>query len=286
MSKYTLVIPAKNEYEHLGGVIYTLQKNVENQSIKIIVVNDGSTDNTSNLCEKYNVIEIKHNYSKGNGAAIKTGLRNVDTEHVILMDADGQHNPDEIKKLIKKYEEGYDMVIGARSRNDHASLFRKYANIIYNKLTTWIVGHKVKDLTSGFRVANTEKMREFIELYPNGFSYPTTSTIAFFRAGYTVGYERINVEKRRGEVGSHINLWKDGVRFFIIIFKIGVLYSPMKIFFPLSMAHILIGVLYYLYTFINDGRFTNMSALLLSNAVMIFLIGLVAEQITMLIYRK
>lgn len=279
---FSIVIPCKNDARFLEKVLLE----IDCDRYKLIVINDGDDSETEKVCKKFRVVEIKHSYSKGNGAAIKTGLRLVETKNVIMMDADGQHNPKDICKLVSKFEEGYDLVVGARTKNDHASQFRKYANIIYNKLSSWIVGHKVEDLTSGFRVANTEKMKEFIDLYPNGFSYPTTSTMAFFRAGYSVGYEKINVKQRSGEADSHINIWKDGIRFFLIIFKIGVLYSPMKIFFPLSFAHALIGVFYYLYTFLTDGRFTNMSALLLSNAVMIFLIGLVAEQITMLIYRK
>ncbi|MGI0117385.1 glycosyltransferase family 2 protein [Zooshikella sp. RANM57] len=276
----TVILPCKNE----GNSLAKLLPRIKNITNEIIVINDASIDKTSEICKENQVKEVVHAYTKGNGASIKSGLRLVKTKHVILMDADGQHDPEEINKLINKIEQGYDMVVGARSSKDHATIFRRLANSLYNKLSSWIVGHKIKDLTSGFRVANTEKMKEFIDLYPNGFSYPTTATIAFFRAGYSVGYEYVKVKQRNGK--SHIKIYQDGVKFLLIIFKICTLYSPLKIFFPLSIAHIMLGLMYYLYTFWTQNAFTNMGLLLIGNGVLIFLVGLVSEQITSMMYRK
>lgn len=282
MSKLSIVIPAKNEEVPLTTLIPLL---LETQpESEIIIVNDGSTDNTAKLCESLNIKCISHPYSKGNGAAIKTGARAAQGEIIVFMDADGQHSPKDIDRLLERLSEGYDMVIGARDTGSQASAGRLLANTFYNKFSSAIVGHKIEDLTSGFRAVRAEKFKEFIYLLPNGFSYPTTSTMAFFRAGYSVTYIPIKAAKREGK--SHIKPLKDGIRFLLIIFKIGTLYSPLKLFFPISLSFLLTGLGYYLYTFITISRFTNMSALLFTTSVIIFLIGLVSEQITSLLYQK
>ena len=277
----SVIIPAKNEEHSLRKLLPEINNLLP--TAEIVVINDGSTDNTRSVCEENGVRTINNPYSKGNGAAIKSGTRAAKNEILVCMDADGQHKPDDIHKLIETLHEGYDMVVGARSRAGQASTWRAWANNFYNKLASWMVGSKVVDLTSGFRAVRADKFREFIHLMPNGFSYPTTSTMAFFRAGYSVTYIPITAGKRLGK--SHIQVFKDGIRFLLIIFKIGTLYSPLKLFFPLSLFHLVLGVSYYAYTYINYDRFTNMSALLLTTSVLIFLIGLVSEQITGLIYQ-
>jgi hypothetical protein len=185
--------------------------------------------------------------------------------------------------LLSKLEEGYDMVVGARHSNSQASLGRSYANKIYNWLASWMVGQKIDDLTSGFRAVHADKFRQFLYLLPNGFSYPTTITMSFFRAGYTVTYVPIFAGRREGK--SHVRIVHDGVRFLLIIFKVGTLYAPLKFFFPISLGFFFTGLFYYLYTFISYRHFTNMSALLFITSVLVFLIGLVSEQITVLNYK-
>lgn len=280
--KISIILPAKNEARNLAALLPLLIKTVP--KAEIIVINDGSTDNTLDICSSNNVRIINNHYSKGNGAAIKSGARAAKGKLLVFMDADGQHKPSDIPDLINKLLEGYDMVVGARSKKDQASFARLVANTFYNKLASWMVGRNIEDLTSGFRAVRAEKFREFLHLLPNGFSYPTTSTIAFFRAGYSVAYIPIEAKSREGK--SHIKLVRDGVRFLLIIFRIGTLYSPLKLFFPISLLHFLVGISYYIYTFIDSGRFTNMSALLLTMSIFIFLIGLISEQITMLLYQK
>ncbi len=278
----SIIIPAKNEARGLGSLLPELNK--QYPEAEIIVINDGSTDATPDVCSANKVRTINNPYSKGNGAAIKSGARAAKNDILVFMDADGQHKPSDIPRLIETLLKGYDMVVGARSNKSQASIARLVANRFYNKLASWMVGREVADLTSGFRAARSEKFREFIHLLPNGFSYPTTSTIAFFRAGYSVAYVPIEALAREGK--SHIKLARDGIRFLLIIFRIGTLYSPLKLFFPISLIHFSIGVAYYGYTYMTMGRFTNMSALLFSMAIFIFLIGLIAEQITMLLYQK
>jgi glycosyltransferase involved in cell wall biosynthesis len=278
----SIVIPAKNEGQSLDALLPKIRRGYPDT--EIIVVNDGSTDNTLEICRAHGVTVINHPYSMGNGAAVKTGARAASGEILMFMDADGQHDPDNIASLLEMLAQGYDMVVGSRRTQSQAGIGRMSANYVYNAFASWIVNRTIADLTSGFRVVRAEKFREFLHLLPNGFSYPTTITMSFFRAGYAVGYVPITANKRLGK--SHINPLRDGLRFFLIIFKIGTLYSPLKMFLPFSLLFFFTGLSYYAYTFTTENRFTNMSALLLSVSVLIFLIGLVSEQITMLLYSR
>lgn len=276
----SIIIPAKNEEAGLSEILPQLRQRFPHA--ELIVVNDASTDGTAGTCRAHNVKLVTHPYTMGNGACIKKGARMASGETLVFMDADGQHDPADIDRLLAKLDEGYDMVIGARHRSTQANIGRLYANSFYNRLASWMVNRRIEDLTSGFRAVNAEKFREFLYLLPNGFSYPTTITMSFFRAGYAVAYEPIQARQREGK--SHINPLRDGARFLLIIFRIGTLYSPLKLFVPLSLAFFVTGLGYYLYTLATFGRFTNMSALMLSASVVIFMIGLVSEQITNLLY--
>ncbi len=278
----SVVIPARNEGAGLQMLLPALRK-VLPQNTKIIVVNDGSNDDTLAVCEAQGVKVVHHRYPKGNGAAIKSGARAAMGEILLFMDADGQHKPEDIPRLLQKLEDGYDMVVGARSFASQAGAHRALANGFYNKLSSWMVGQPIQDLTSGFRAVRADKFRKFLYLLPNGFSYPTTITMSFFRAGYSVAYVPIIAPERIGK--SHVRLFRDGVRFLLIIFKIGTLYSPLKLFLPISLGFFLTGLVNYIYTFLTIHRFTNMSALLLVTAVLIFLMGLISEQITSLNYK-
>ena len=277
----SIVMPAKNEAVNLQKLLPLLQATLP--GAELIVVNDGSTDNTVALCEALGVRVVSHQYSKGNGASIKSGARHASRDTVVFMDGDGQHKPADILRLYAVFCQGHDMVIGARSAATQASVGRLVANTLYNRLSSWMANQTISDLTSGFRIVNRRKFLKFLYLLPNGFSYPTTITMSFFRAGYSVAYVDIEADKREGK--SHINLLKDGMRFFLIIFKIGTLYSPLKIFVPIAAGFFGLGVAYYLYTFFNFHTFTNMSAVLFITAVIVFLIGLVTEQVTTLIYK-
>lgn len=277
----SIILPAKNEAVNLQKLLPELRQTLPDA--EIIVINDGSTDDTVSICQTHGVKVLTHQYSKGNGASIKTGARAASNDILVFMDGDGQHKPADVLKLLAHLEGGYDMVVGARSATTQASVSRLVANSVYNKLSSWISGQKIADLTSGFRAVNSKKFRQFIYLLPNGFSYPTTITMAFFRAGYSVSYMDIEAGKREGK--SHISLVKDGIRFFLIIFKIGTLYSPLKIFLPISFAFFLTGLAYYLYTYTQFHTFTNMTAVLFIASIFVFLIGLVSEQVTTLIYK-
>ncbi len=277
----SIVLPAKNESGAIGQTIQNIH--ALQLAHEIIVVNDGSTDQTKQVAESAGAKVVTHPYSKGNGAAIKTGARAATGDVIIFMDADGQHDPNDISRLIEKIEQGYDLVVGARQKGSQASVGRGIANALYNNLATYMTEQKVEDLTSGFRAVRADKFREFLYLLPNGFSYPTTSTMAFFRAGYSVAYVPIHAAKRIGK--SHINPVKDGIRFFLIIFKIATLFSPLKMFLPIAVVLFLMGTGWYGYTLWDAGRFTNMSALLYTGSVMVFLMGLISEQITALMYK-
>lgn len=278
----SVVIPAKDEEKSVGVTVERIL--AMHPDAEVIVVNDGSLDATEKVASQAGAIVVSHPYSKGNGGAIKTGARAANGEVIVFMDADGQHDPSDISRLLARMEQGYDMVVGARQEGSQASLGRGMANTFYNKLASYMTSHKIEDLTSGYRAVRAEKFREFLYLLPNGFSYPTTSTMAFFRAGYSVAYEPIHAAKRIGK--SHIRLFKDGARFLLIIFKIGTLFSPLKLFAPVSVMMFLLATAWYGHTFFSIGRFTNMSALLYTGSVTVFLMGLISEQITALMYKE
>ncbi|WP_447936423.1 glycosyltransferase family 2 protein [Thermomonas fusca] len=279
----SIILPAKNEAEGLRGTLPALR--VAYPDAEIIVVDDGSTDATARVAREAGASVLSSPYSMGNGAAIKRGARAASGKVLVFMDADGQHGAGHVRALLDKLDEGYDMVVGARDRSGQANLHRGLANGFYNRLASWMTGHRIADLTSGFRAVRADKFKEFLHLLPNGFSYPTTSTMAFFRSAYPVAYVPIPVARRVGN-GSHIRPLKDGVRFLLIIFKIASLYSPLKLFAPTAAVFFLAGAGWYGYTFALRHQFTNMSMLLFSASVIIFLIGLISEQITNLTYRR
>ena len=277
----SIILPAKNEARNIQQVLRDLS--LICPQAEIIVVNDGSTDETDKIATQAGANVITHPYSMGNGAAIKTGARNATGDILIFMDADGQHNPEDIPDLLAKLEEGYDMVVGARRPETHANLFRRLANSFYNRFASIMTGHKIQDLTSGFRAVKASRFLKFLYLLPNGFSYPTTSTMAFFRSAFPVAYIPIHAGKRKGR--SHIRIFKDGLRFIYIILRIGTLFSPMRLFLPISMIMFLTGVGFYGYTFYTSGRFTNMGLLLLLSSIFMFLMGVVTELISALHYK-
>ncbi len=277
----SIVIPARNESGGLRRLLPQLRSDWP--QAEILVVDDGSTDDTVAVCLAAGVSVVSHPSGMGNGAAVKTGARSARGRVLVFMDGDGQHRAEDVPRLLERLEQGFDMVVGARSRSGQAGAHRAIANGFYNRLASWMVGSPIADLTSGFRAVRAERFRKFLYLLPNTFSYPTTITMSFFRAGFPVTYVPIVAPARIGR--SHLRIWRDGTRFLLIIFKIGTLYSPLKIFLPISSAMFLTGCSWYAYTFLTMHRFTNMSALLFLNAVLVFLIGLVSEQITALNYK-
>jgi glycosyltransferase involved in cell wall biosynthesis len=273
----SLIIPARNEAKSLLALlprIFAL-----GLADEVLVVDDGSSDDTAAVAKAAGARVVANPYRMGNGAAIKHGARHAQGDILLFMDADGQHDPADIPRLLARLEEGFDMVIGARGFASQANLGRGVANSIYNGLASYMTGQQVEDLTSGFRAVRAEKFRQFLYLLPNGFSYPTTITMAFFRAGYAVSYLPIVAGKREGK--SHIQPIKDGVRFLLIIFRVGTLYSPLKLFAPVSLGFFLLALGYFFTTW----RFTNMGAVLFTTSILVFLIGLVSEQITALMYK-
>ena len=277
----SVIIPAKNEAGAIGDVVMSVARVVPNA--EILVVNDGSSDDTAAKAAAAGARVIDHPRSRGNGAAVKTGARAAKGDVLVFLDGDGQHDPADIPRLLARLDQGYDMVVGARDAGSQASVGRGLANRFYNWLASYMTNQRIEDLTSGFRVARAALFREFLFLLPNGFSYPTTSTMAFFRAGYGVAYEPIRAAKRIGE--SHLRIVRDGIRFLLIIFKIGSLYSPLKLFAPIAFAFFMLGMARYGFTLATEGRFTNMSALMFSASVIVFMMGLVSEQITALMYK-
>jgi glycosyltransferase involved in cell wall biosynthesis len=276
-STVSIVIPAFNEYESIAEVVAVLQASAPWR--EIIVVDDGSTDGTGARAAAAGATVVRHPYNIGNGAAVKNGIRRASGDYVLIVDADGQHPPEDALRLVARLGE-YDLVVGARATATQATSARRAGNGALNRLATYLTGRAIPDLTSGFRGARLSAMREFLHLLPNGFSTPTTTTLAFIKGGYSVTFEPIHARQRSGQ--SKIRLARDGAKFLMIIFKIVTLFSPMRIFVPLSAAALLVGVVYGVWNVVMRARIPNGSVLLILFAVVVFLVGLVSEQISAL----
>ncbi len=274
----SIVIPAFNEADNLAKVLGKFS-GLNLPPIEIIVVDDGSADRTSEVAESAGATVIRHPYNIGNGAAVKTGMRAARGKIILLMDGDGQHKPEDIAGLLAEAEK-YHMVVGARAKGSKLRVHRYAANAIYNLLASYVTGFRVQDLTSGFRLLARRDALRFIDLLPNTFSYPTTLTLAFLRSGLTVKYVPIQSLYRAGQ--SKISLISDGIRFLLIITKIATLFSPFRVFLPVSLFFFLAGIANYGYTYLTEGRFTNMSVFALTTAVIVFMLGLISEQIALL----
>jgi glycosyltransferase involved in cell wall biosynthesis len=276
-SAVSIVIPAYNEADIIGEVVAALSAAARWQ--EIIVVDDGSRDATSDRAAASGALVAKHPYNKGNGAAVKTGIRRARAEFVLIIDGDGQHRPEDARRLVSRLGE-FDLVIGARAMSTQATRARRFGNNALNWLASYLTGRDIPDLTSGFRGARREYLLEFIHLLPNGFSTPTTTTLAFLKAGYSVAFEPVEARARVGH--SKIRLARDGGKFLMIILKIITLFSPLRIFLPISLASFALGAAYAAWTIATQSHVTNSSVLLIMFAVIVFLVGLVSEQISAL----
>lgn len=286
----SIILPMYNESKAIGNVLSALTDlfatTLSHLSYEIIVVDDGSTDGSPEVVEQSGLPHVhlcQHPYNIGNGAAVKTGIRRATGEYILLMDADGQHKPEDIPRLLAHIDR-YDMVVGARTGESTTAVHRDIANAIYNAFASYVCGRSIEDLTSGFRVIRTDLAKRLVYLLPNTFSYPTTITLAVVRAGYSLKYVPIVARKRIGK--SKIKLLRDGSRFLMILFKIATLFSPLKIFAPSSVFIFLLGFGYGLFkVFYLHARYGPTSAMLMTIAWVVFLIGLVSEQITYLRYQ-
>jgi glycosyltransferase involved in cell wall biosynthesis len=274
----SIVIPVFNEAANLAALLDKIQA-LKLARAEIIVIDDGSVDQSAEVALSAGASVIRHPYNIGNGAAVKSGIRAARGRLLVLMDGDGQHKPEDIPKLLAEAA-NYHMVVGARAKGSKLRFHRYAANQVYNLLASYVTRFKVQDLTSGFRILSRRDARRFIDLLPNTFSYPTTLTLAFLRSGFTVKYVPIQTLYRAGQ--SKISLVTDGIRFLLIITKIATLFSPFRVFLPVSIFFFLAGFGNYLYTYFTQGRFTNMSVFMLTTAVIIFMLGLVSEQIALL----
>lgn len=278
----SVIIPACNEAATIASVVNGIRS--LHPDFEIVVIDDGSRDETSSEALRAGATVYAHPYNIGNGAAVKSGIRVASGDILVMMDADGQHNPGEIGRLLKHLPE-YDMVVGARSLRGQASVSRALGNRIYSWFASYVAKFPIQDLTSGFRAIKADLAKSFLYLLPNTYSYPTTITLGVLRSGRTLKYVPIEVKARK-RGSSQIKLVKDGVRFFMIIVRICTLYSPMRVFLPVSLSMFLLGLGWYLYTFLTQGRFTNMSALLFTTAIIIFMMSLISEQISQMRFER
>ena len=273
----SIVIPAFNEATSIATLVGDLRSAMTWH--EILVVDDGSSDDTGARANAAGARVIRHPYNKGNGAAVKTGLRQATGVFVLIIDADGQHRAADAARLVS-YLDGYDLVVGARSAQSQANAVRRLGNSLLNWLASYLTEQPIPDLTSGFRAARRERLLEFLHLLPNGFSTPTTTTLAFLKAGYSVRFEPVEAARREGL--SKIRLGSDGVGFLLILLKVITIFSPLRIFLPISAAAFLLGAAYAVWTILTQAHVTNSSVLLILLSVVIFLVGLVSEQISSL----
>jgi glycosyltransferase involved in cell wall biosynthesis len=276
----SVIVPALNE-DAITEVVTALRTSAAWH--EVIVVDDGSTDGTGERAAAAGAVVVRHPYNKGNGAAVKSGIRRATGTHVLIVDGDGQHRPGDAERLVSRLAE-YDLVVGARSASTQATAIRRLGNAALNWLASYLTERRIPDLTSGFRAARRECLLEFLHLMPNGFSTPTTTTMAFIKAGYSVCFEPIDAEQRTGK--SKIKLAKDGAKFFLILLKIITIFSPLRIFVPVAAVTFGVGSLYGLWTIWHESHITNSSVLLIILSVIIFLVGLVSEQISALRFER
>ncbi|MBN2719489.1 MAG: glycosyltransferase family 2 protein, partial [Proteobacteria bacterium] len=277
----SFIIPCRNEEGSIGPLIDGIRRVMESreESWEILVVDDASTDSTGKNARSAGARVITHPYNIGNGASVKTGIRAAQGEIVVMMDGDGQHSPEAIPQFLEALED-HDMAVGARTASSHAGVHRLLANTIYNWLASYVSKRKILDLTSGFRATRKAIAMRHLYLLPNTFSYPTTITMSYLRSGLTIKYVPIEAAKRSGQSRSKIRPFIDGTRFFLIITRVATIYSPFRVFLPVSAFLFLVGCIYYIYTFTTIHRFTNMSMLLFVSSLIIFMLGIVSEQIS------
>jgi glycosyltransferase involved in cell wall biosynthesis len=276
-STVSVVIPAYNEAPSIAAVVTAMAAVARWH--EIIVIDDGSTDDTEERARHAGAVVVRHPYNKGNGAAVKSGTRRASGEFVLVIDGDGQHRAADSRRLVAKLGD-YDLVIGARSPSTQATALRRIGNTALNWFAGYLTGRQIPDLTSGFRAARREYLTEFLHLLPNGFSTPTTTTLAFIKAGYNVAFEPTEASPRQGN--SKIRLATDGTRFLMIMLKIVTLFSPLRVFLPVALVSFALGLGYAVWTIATQSHVTNSSVLLIVLAVMVLLVGLVSEQISAL----
>ncbi len=285
MKTISVIIPCYNESKTIVDVVNKVKS--INEITEIIVVDDASTDNTYELIKDLDIVSLKHPYNKGNGASVKNGILNATSEYCLIIDGDGQHQPEDIRELLA-YIDDYDLIVGARTSESESSKFRDLGNLIFNTLASYLAEFEIKDLTSGFRLFNRKKALEFFHLYPNKFSFPSTITMAFLNEAYNVKYVPIIAKKRVKGSSSSIKPFRDGFRFIRILFKITALYNPTKIFYPLAGIFLAFGIVWSFLTYFN-GSGTGISATALSSigiSVLLLLFSLVFEILSLIAKQK
>jgi len=273
----SVLVPAHNEATAIGDVVAGLAQ--AGSWHEILVIDDGSTDATSEVARAAGARVVRHPYRKGNGAAVKTGIRNATGEFILIVDGDGQHRPEDALRLVARLGD-FDLAVGARSASTQATSFRRWGNGALNRLASYLAGHPIPDLTSGLRAARRAMIAEFLYLLPNGFSTPATTTLAFIKAGYNVAFEPIEARARLGS--SKIRLASDGTKFLLIVLRVITIFSPLRIFAPISVTALALGGGYAVYTIVTQLHVTNSSVLLIVLGILILLVGLVSEQIAAL----
>lgn len=273
----SIVIPAYQERAAIGDVVSAVLKVVASLSCEyeVIVVDDGSTDGTGDAARKAGAHVLVHPYNKGYGASLKTGIRFASNRTVIFLDADGQHDPDDIPRLLAG-RTGFDMVVGARKGMAGSPLWRQPGKLFLKWLVNNLTGHSIPDFNSGYRALDREMALRFLPIMPDGFSFSTTSTIAAFKGGYLVQYLPIQVAKR---IGTSTVTAADGFRTIMLIIRLVTLFAPLRVFLPISAVTFLIGLIFTVYGYVHTGEASVKGLISLLAAVQFFLFGVMVDQV-------
>jgi len=278
--KVTIVIPAFNEETGLQTALEGIIKQGYQEKYEVLLIDDGSTDNTAEIVKKFPVKLVRHSINKGYGAALKTGIRRATGDYIVIFDSDGQHDPKYVQTIVDMLEE-YDMVIGERTSDSFQVKRRQKGKRLIRFIGEYMVEQKLPDYNSGFRGFKKEIIIEMLHLMPNGFSFSTTSTLAFLKEGYSIGTFPIVVEERQGRK-SNVKLVKDGSKTLLLVFRIIMLFNPLKVFFPASIIFTIIGLTFGIYGYIIASRFSNSAVILTTLGMFLFFIGLISDQISIL----
>jgi glycosyltransferase involved in cell wall biosynthesis len=276
MFEISVIIPTYNESENIIGLIDEVQSQLEGYDYEIIVVDDGSDDKTSEIAKEHNCHVLKHEQNRGYGASLKSGIRLAKSDYIAITDADGTYPNERLPELMSYLPE-YDMIVGARiGANTHIPLIRRPAKWVLGLLANYLTGTKIPDLNSGLRVFKKELHEKYWGIFPNGFSFTTTITMASLCNNFLVKYIPIDYYKREGK--SKIRPIADTIGFFSLVMRTILYFNPLKVFLHLSILIFLLGMSVLLYTSLILGRVMDITSIvILLSSMQILAIGMIAD---------
>ena len=274
----SVIIPAYNEEETVKEVVLGIAQVLQESVYEIIVVNDGSTDSTKHNAVEAGARVVSHTAKRGYGASLKTGIRHSNHELIVTIDADGQHNPADILRLVNKWYDGFDMVVGARDAESFQYMSRMPGKKFLQWMAKFLVGESPEDVNSGLRIFKKSDALTYFPILPNAFSFSTTITLAMLKDAFRVGWVSIKTTPRKGR-DSNVSFWKDGGRTIMLIIRITTLFNPLKMFLPVSLGSFGIGFCYAVYNLLfREFNIPDGAEFLMTIGIIVFFFGIMADQ--------